>query len=65
MQLEYLKEIDGKFALPVLRFPLMAEEIRGLDLLREATIALDHAEANRPTNPPRNERLITSPALPS
>lgn len=40
MQLKYLKEIDDKFALPVLRFPLMAEEIRGLNLLREATTAL-------------------------
>ena len=40
MQLKYLKEIDEKFAPPVLRFPLMAEEIRGLDLLRKATAAL-------------------------
>jgi arsenite-transporting ATPase len=40
MQLKYLKEIDDKFALPVLRFPLMAEEIRGLALLRAATAAL-------------------------
>jgi len=40
MQLKYLKEIGEKFALPVLRFPLMQEEIRGLDLLRAATAAL-------------------------
>jgi len=40
MQLKYLKELDEKFAPPVLRFPLMAEEIRGLDLLRKATAAL-------------------------
>jgi len=40
MQLKYLKEIDEKFALPVLRFPLLGEEIRGLDLLRAATAAL-------------------------
>ncbi|HEY6000663.1 MAG TPA: TRC40/GET3/ArsA family transport-energizing ATPase [bacterium] len=40
MQLKYLKDIDDRFALPVLRFPLMAEEIRGLDLLRRATAAL-------------------------
>jgi arsenite-transporting ATPase len=40
MQLRYLQEIGGKFALPVLRFPLMGKEIRGLDLLREATAAL-------------------------
>jgi len=40
MQLKYLKEIDEKFGLPVLRFPLMQEEIRGLALLRAATAAL-------------------------
>jgi len=50
MQLKYLKEIDEKFALPVLRFPLMGEEIRGLDLLRAATAAL-RPDGNRMEDP--------------
>jgi arsenite-transporting ATPase len=36
MQMKYLKEIQERFNLPVLRFPLMQEEIKGLGLLRTA-----------------------------
>ena len=36
MQMKYLKEINEKFGLPVLRFPLMQEEIKGLGLLKAA-----------------------------
>jgi hypothetical protein len=36
MQMKYLREIDEKFALPVLRFPMLQEEVRGLELLRKA-----------------------------
>jgi len=36
MQLKYLKVINEKFGLPVLRFPMMQEEIRGLERLKQA-----------------------------
>jgi arsenite-transporting ATPase len=36
MQMKYLKEINKKFALPVLRFPMMQEELKGLGLLQKA-----------------------------
>jgi len=65
MQLRYLKQIDNKFSVPVLQFPLMAEEIKGLKLLRGATNALEQAESNRRMRPPHNERMNPSPALPS
>jgi arsenite-transporting ATPase len=37
MQMKYLQEIMDRFNLPVLRFPLMQEEIKGLTLLKAAT----------------------------
>ena len=40
MQMKYLKEIQQKFDLPVLGFPLMQDEIRGFELLRRATALL-------------------------
>lgn len=36
MQMKYLKVINEKFGLPVLRFPMMQEEIRGLERLKQA-----------------------------
>ncbi|MBI4698402.1 MAG: ArsA family ATPase [Nitrospirae bacterium] len=36
MQLRYLKEIKHKFNLPVLQFPMMQEEIKGIDPLSTA-----------------------------
>ncbi len=33
MQMKYLREIKERFNLPVLRFPLMQDEIRGLERL--------------------------------
>lgn len=36
MQMKYLKEIKEKFNLPVLQFPLMQEEIKGLQLLEKS-----------------------------
>ena len=36
MQMKYLGEIKEKFNLPVLQFPLMQEELRGLNRLRDA-----------------------------
>jgi arsenite-transporting ATPase len=33
MQMKYLREIKGRFSLPVLQFPLMQDEIRGLERL--------------------------------
>lgn len=40
MQMKYLKEINEKFGLPVLRFPMMQEEIKGLGLLQKAADVL-------------------------
>ncbi len=40
MQMKYLQEIRERFNLPVLRFPLMQEEIKGLDLLEKAADVL-------------------------
>ncbi|MBI5056373.1 MAG: TRC40/GET3/ArsA family transport-energizing ATPase [Nitrospirae bacterium] len=37
MQMKYLKEIMEKFDLPVLQFPLMQEEIKGVDALNTAS----------------------------
>jgi len=36
MQMKYLKEIKERFHLPVLRFPLMQDEIKGLERLSGA-----------------------------
>ena len=36
MQMRYLREINDKFKLPVLQFPMMGSEIRGLKMLEEA-----------------------------
>jgi len=40
MQMKYLKEIKEKFNLPVLQFPLMQEEIKGLNRLKTAALNL-------------------------
>jgi len=40
MQLRYLKEIKERFNLPVLQFPLMQEEIKGLESLKTASAVL-------------------------
>lgn len=40
MQVRYLKEIKERFGLPVVRFPLMQDEIKGLDRLNEADAVL-------------------------
>ncbi|MCL5421145.1 MAG: TRC40/GET3/ArsA family transport-energizing ATPase [Nitrospirae bacterium] len=40
MQMRYLKEIKERFSLPVLQFPLMQEEIKGMELLRKAVMNL-------------------------
>jgi arsenite-transporting ATPase len=40
MQLKYLQEIKDRFNLPVLQFPLMQEEIKGLNLLKAAAANL-------------------------
>ncbi len=39
MQMKYLREIGERFNLPVLRFPMMQEEIRGIERLRQAVKA--------------------------
>ncbi len=36
MQLKYLKTIHDKFNLPVLRFPLMQEEVKGIEALKNS-----------------------------
>ncbi len=36
MQMKYLKVINEKFGLPVLRYPMMQEEIRGINRLKQA-----------------------------
>jgi arsenite-transporting ATPase len=36
MQMKYLKEIEERFSLPVLQFPMMREELRGLKQLQAA-----------------------------
>jgi len=41
MQMRYLTEIHKKFNLPVLQFPLMQKEIKGLSLLRKALSLLN------------------------
>lgn len=40
MQMKYLKEIKGKFDRPVLQFPMMQEEIKGLERLTAAVASL-------------------------
>ena len=37
MQLKYLQEIKDRFNLPVLQFPLMQEEIKGLSRLKNGS----------------------------
>ncbi|MEW6599334.1 MAG: TRC40/GET3/ArsA family transport-energizing ATPase [Nitrospirota bacterium] len=36
MQINYLREIENKFDLPVLQFPMMQDELKGFDRLNEA-----------------------------
>lgn len=40
MQMKYLKEIQERFNLPILKFPMMQEEIRGLEMLKKAVMNL-------------------------
>jgi len=40
MQMKYLKEIEERFNLPVLQFPLMQEEIKGLIRLKAAAASI-------------------------
>ncbi len=40
MQIKYLEEINHKFNLPVLQFPLMQDEIKGFELLEKAVAFL-------------------------
>jgi arsenite/tail-anchored protein-transporting ATPase len=40
MQLKYLEEIRERFNLPVLRFPMVQEEIRGMERLQKAAMNL-------------------------
>jgi arsenite/tail-anchored protein-transporting ATPase len=40
MQLKYLEEIRERFKLPVLRFPMVQEEIRGMERLQKAVMNL-------------------------
>ena len=40
MQMKHLKEINGKFKLPLLQFPMMQQEIRGIGLLKKAADVL-------------------------
>ncbi len=40
MQMRYLKDIKKKFNLPVLIYPLMAEEIKGVEQLKKAGMSL-------------------------
>lgn len=40
MQMKHLKEINRKFKLPVLQFPMMQQEIRGIGLLKKAADVL-------------------------
>jgi len=40
MQIKYLQEIKDRFNLPVLQFPLMQEEIKGLNRLKTAALNL-------------------------
>lgn len=41
MQIKYLAEVNERFGLPVLQFPLMQEEIKGLSRLKEAAALLE------------------------
>lgn len=41
MQMRYLAEINDRFKLPVLQFPMMGSEIKGLKMLEEAARLLD------------------------
>jgi arsenite-transporting ATPase len=41
MQVKYLKEIQERFDLPVLRFPMMQEEISGMGRLRQAAALVE------------------------
>ncbi len=43
MQMRYLREIRDRFNLPVLQFPMMQEEIKGLGLLKKAAGLLEKA----------------------
>ncbi len=40
MQMKYLNEIQERFNLPVLQFPMLQEEIRGVELLKKAGMLL-------------------------
>jgi arsenite-transporting ATPase len=43
MQMKYLKEIKEKFNLPMLQFPLMKEEIKGVNQLKRIASAFPAA----------------------
>ena len=47
MQMKYLKEIHEKFKLPVLRFPMMQEEISGMGRLKQAAGFMEQATGVR------------------
>ncbi|HDH00587.1 MAG TPA: arsenic-transporting ATPase, partial [Nitrospirae bacterium] len=42
MQMKYLREINDKFKLPVAVYPLMEEEIKGIEHLRAVSMELEH-----------------------
>jgi len=42
MQIRYLKEIKIRFNLPMLQFPMLQEEIKGIGQLKQALINLQH-----------------------
>jgi hypothetical protein len=41
MQMKYLHEISEKFKLPVTVYPLMEDEIKGIEHLRAASIEVE------------------------
>ncbi|MDA8087343.1 MAG: TRC40/GET3/ArsA family transport-energizing ATPase [Nitrospiraceae bacterium] len=46
MQMEHLEEIRDRFSLPVMVFPLLEEEPRGLDALRKSLSFIGYSEAS-------------------
>ena len=47
MQINYLHEIQTKFNLPVLRFPMMQDEIKGLNTLEKASIYIGQIRCSK------------------
>jgi arsenite-transporting ATPase len=47
MQMKYLNEIQERFNLPVLQFPMMQEEIKGIERLKQAAALLDQTVGAR------------------